>query len=508
MARQLPTTDRDAFEEALSNMMSNPEMLDVSFYSFIIAKCRVIMEPKVGTAGINFTGNSYNLFIGKAFKDWTLKERIAVLVHESRHILGGHIFRQGERSHQLFNYASDIAMNQLIKNLPKGEMNPKTGKEEGGALYPETFGFPTNLTAEQYYELLLEEKEKQEKEKKDHEDKNGKPEDCPNCGGSGQQPKEDEDNGDKEQGDSGKGDETEDENGKPKEGDGSGKSDETEDENGQSGGSGEEETEQCDSCNGSGTTSDWKPASGNPDITNLDKNLTIDNHEIWNKSDEDSEDLAKSIAEKMAKDAMSNTKRGHLPGDIENLLELLRRKPKVSWKKELRMILSSKTGKRIHTIKRRDRRFPHRNDLRGKKSTKDKHEIYVGVDTSGSMDDSQILEGLVEILEVAKLNGTDLKVIQIDTDIKSIEEFGEKNKTFKRRGYGGTYMGAIVPFLDTQKAKPDVLIMISDMYIENIDTDPNWMGFKPKVLWLNTSGEGQGEVTKLRNHKIINFTDM
>lgn len=514
------SADREAFEEAIANMMTNPEMLDVSFYSFIIAKCRIHMIPSIKTAGVNFSGNSYNLAIGENFKEWTLLERIAVLVHESRHIISGHIFRQGEREHQLFNYASDIAMNQLIKNLPKGKKNPLTGKDEGGALYPETFKFPKNLTAEQYYELLLEEKKKQEKEKEEHDKKNP-PKDCPDCGGTGKKDKPEGEDGDKEEG-KGKGEESEDGKGEGEEnsggkgegeeegqGQGEGQDGEGDQEGeGQGQGQGEPEQEQCDTCGGSGTDSQWSPSNGNPDITNLDENLTIDNHAMWEKSDEDSEDLAKSVAEKMVKDSMSSTQRGHLPGDIENILDLLKRKPKISWKKELRMILSSKTGKKISTIKRRDRRFPHRRDLRGKKSTKDKHEIFVGVDTSGSMDDSQILEGLIEILEVAKLNGTDLKVIQIDTDIKSIEEFGEKKKQFKRRGYGGTYMGAIVPFLEEQKAKPDVLIMISDMYIEDIDTDKNWGNFKPKVLWLNTTPNGGGVETTRRNHKKINFADM
>lgn len=497
MAKSLPTTDREAFEEAMANMMTNPEMLDVSFYSFIIAKCKVHMEPRIGTAGINFQGNSYQLYIGDKFKEWSLLERIAVLVHESRHIISGHIFRQGERQHQLFNYATDIAMNQLIKNLPKDEKDPITGKEVSSVLYPETFNFPTNLTAEQYYELLIEEKKKQEKEKEEHNDKNP-PSECSNCNGSGKQDKKDEDQGD-ENG-QGKGGQEEPEDGS-----------EGQESQGEGQGSNEPEQEQCEACGGSGEAQDgsnWKPSNGNPDITNLDEELTIDNHNIWGECDEDSEDLAKSVAEKMVKDSMSSTQRGHLPGDIENMLELLRRKPKISWKKELRMILSSKVGKRIPTIKRRDRRFPRRTDLRGKKTTTDKHEIFVGVDTSGSMDDSQILEGLIEILEVAKLNGTDLKVIQIDTDIKSIEEFGEKNKSFKRRGYGGTYMGAIVPFLEEQRAKPDVLIMISDMFIEDIDTDENWAKFKPKVLWLNTTKDGGGVETTRRNHKKINFTDM
>lgn len=478
---------RPFYEEAVVNMMSNKSMLDVSFYSFILAKCKVIFDDKLDTCGVNFQGTSYNLYIGNKFKEWTLEERIAVMVHESRHIIGGHMFRKGERDHQLFNIASDMAMNQLIKNLPKGAVYPKDFK-----------GFSENKTAEQYYEMLKEEQQKQEKEKQDMKDENPeqndgrneqKPQDqeCDKCDGSGEQPK-DEGEGEGE------------EPGEGQEGQG-------------------EEGEECENCEGSGTVpgdkgdpvfdengKPWKPKNGNPDLTEQPANA-IDDHSKWDECDVDNEDLAKSITEKIVKDAVSQS-RGNLPGDIENILAMWRRKPVISWKKELKKILSSKKGYRVSTIKRRDRRFPHRSDLRGKRWEKDQHEIVVGIDTSGSMDDSDILGGLVEILEVAKVNKSPLKIIQIDTNIKSIEVFDEKNKFFKRRGYGGTYMGAIVPFIEDQNLKPDVLIMISDMFIEDIDTDENWGIWRTKTLWLNTSGGGNGTTTTRKNHKIINFTDM
>lgn len=446
---------RGPFEEALVNMMSNNRFVNLSFYSFIIAKSKIIFDDSVDTAGVNFSGTSYNLYIGKKFKDWTLEERMAVLVHECRHIIGGHIFRKGDRNHELFNIATDISINQTIINLPKGILNPKTGKEEGGALYPSTFKFPENKTAEQYYELLLEEKKKQEKEKKEYEDENGKPGDCDNCGGSGKELDSE----------------------------------------------GVEKT--CEHCEGSGLKDGgWKPSNGNPDITS-GKLVSIDNHNAWVESDEGSEELARALAENMVKEAMASVERGNLPGDIENMLQLLKRVPKISWSKELRNFMASKRGDKLDTIKKKNRRFPGRSDLRGKKTHTDEHTIVVGVDTSGSMNDKDVLNGLAEILDLVKNHTKELKLIQIDTDIKDIEVFSKKNIKFKRRGYGGTYMGAIVPFIEEQKLKPDVLIMISDMYIEDIDTDKNWNNFKSPVLWLSTSGNIPN--TKNKKHRVIDI---
>jgi len=462
--KEVEALARPAFEDSLVNMMSNRKMIDVQFYSFIIAKCKVIFDANLPTAGINFTGTSYNLFIGRAFIEWTLEERIAVLVHECRHILGGHIFRQGKRDQKLFNVASDVAMNQLINNLPEG------------ALFPSTFDWAENLTAEQYYMLAKDEQKKQEEEKQEMKDKNpdqnGEPEDCDSCGGSGEQ---DDGNGGQEECEDCKGSGKKGGNGKP-----------VFDENGEP----------------------WKPADGKPDLTEGSGEQTIDDHSKWEEMDQTDGDLAKSVTNEMIKDAMSSTK-GNLPGDMEQILKLWARKAKISWKKELRGILASKTGYKISTIKRRDRRFPKRRDLRGRKSTKDKHEILVCVDTSGSMSDEEVLDGLVEILEVAKVNKTDIKVIQVDHNIQGVEIFSEKNKTFNRKGYGGTWMGAGVEYIMEEKIKADVVIYISDMEIEDVSQDEVWTKFnktyKVPVLWLSSRGVIPDWSTRVKKHKVIDL---
>jgi predicted metal-dependent peptidase len=322
------------------------------------------------------------------------------------------MFRKGERDHKLFNVAADIAINQLISNLPEG------------ALFPSTFGFPENESAETYYELLKEEKEKQEQEKQEAE-----------------------------------------ENGEPWEG----------------------------------------PSDGKPDLTDLDGDpQTFDVHQNGEGKDgkdgkdgkggagsespaPELEELAKSIAEQAAKEAMSQS-RGNVPGDIESILNFLKRKPVISWKKELRKILSSRNGRKIDTIKRKNRRFPGRNDLRGSKVQKDKPVVIIGIDTSGSMDDEDVLKGLVEAYEVVK-NVGELQIIQIDTEIKGVEKYDKSSfKRIKRRGYGGTLMYPLVDYITENRLQCDVLIMISDCYVEDVKAQKSWKNFRKPVLWLNTSG--------------------
>ncbi len=411
---------KQLYQEAVVNLISAEKYVNLSFYGFILAKLNVRYDEGIPTAGVRFNKDSlnYDLGIGRKFSEWNLEERIAVLIHECRHILGLHTVRKGERDHKLFNKAADIAINQKVKNLPKG------------AYYPEDFDFPKNESAETYYELLKEEKENQEKQKQEAEDNN-----------------EDWEPDKNSQGES--------------------KPDLTKD----------------DDCDGSSI-----------DVHDWDSGEDLDNS--------NTEDLQKSLVESIAKDAISQA-RGNLPGDIEEILDLLKSKPKISWKKELKKILSSRNGSKIETIKRKNRRFPHRADLRGRKVNKDKPIVIVGVDTSGSMDDNDVLNGLVEAQSVLK-NVGEIKIIQIDTEIKGTEDYSKSIKLFRRKGYGGTYMGACPKYLNDKRVPCDVLIMISDMQIEDIPADENWKKFKKPVLWLSTSGE---KPKILKHHKLFDIKD-
>jgi len=409
-------TREEAFEIPFSRLMSNPDYIQASFYSFIISKMKVQITDQIPTAGVSWANNRYNLYINPTFfGEFDIDTRIGVLLHEALHALLGHNFRQGERDQKLFNLAADIALNQLIN---------KPAKLPEGAMLPETFEFEKGLTAERYYELLKEEQKKQEQEKQDKEDK------------------------------------------------------------------GEE----------------WDgPSNGKPDLTG-DEEMTLDDHSGFSDGgdlDEAEKELARATMEKMVKEAVEKS-RGNIPSNISEILDLWSRKAKISWKRVLKRYLSSKPGSKISTIRKRDRRQPGRKDLKGKKTYYDTPEVVVGIDVSGSMSDEEIFEGLSEIAEVCKVTRSNLKVVQIDSDIQGVEDFNPKQKTFERKGCGGTYMGEMAKFLVQKKINHDVLIMISDMYIEDVCTDENWLRHKKPVIWLNTSGT---DVEVLRHHKIFNIQD-
>jgi len=442
--------ERDGFESAFMNMMSSPKYVKQHFHAFVLAKCQISINRTVPTAGAGFYQNNFQLVINPDFfNPLPLEQRIGILMHESMHLVLKHLDRKGERDHRLFNVAADVALNQMIPDgwLPEGALYPKSFKLPNGKTWPE------NLTAEHYYELAKEEKDRQEEEKSDQEDESG-------------------------EGESQKGEGSE-------ESEGSGES--------------EGEGQEGEGQPGNG----FKPSNGNPNLTGNEE-LTIDSHEMWGEMTDSEVELAKEMMAKTLEEAMEKS-RGNTPANIEMIMELWRKKAKLSWKKILKKYLSSKKGQRIGTIKKRNRRI-RTLGVKGSKTTYDIPEVIVGLDTSGSMSNEEIAEALVEINEVCKISNSNLNLVQIDTTIKGLEEYNPKKKEFKRRGCGGTYMGAMAKYLKDEKIKYDVLVMISDMYIEDVSTDENWKALKKPTLWLNTSGTDV-EWKGTKGHTIYNIKD-
>lgn len=118
------------------------------------------MIPKeaegLGTFGVTKTG--VMLWDPATADGWTVEEIAAVLLHEVGHLLRDHSGRceAGQFEHMLFNMAGDISQNMDVEamglKLPK--FKDANGKDKGGALFPSTYKFPENLSAEEYYALL------------------------------------------------------------------------------------------------------------------------------------------------------------------------------------------------------------------------------------------------------------------------------------------------------------------------------------------------------------------
>jgi len=265
-----------------------------------------------------------------------------------------------------------------------------------------------------------------------------------------------------------------------------------------------DEGKDCEDSGDSDGEGSGKPGkSGDPGefYEGLWSDNPLDNHEKWDESEGD-EDLKKDITKNMIEKAAEKS-RGNAPSELGIFLDIWTRKPVVSWKKVLRNIASNKKANKVSTIMKKSRRFPKRPDIKG--SRKDREfDIVVVLDVSGSMGDDEIMWGLSEIKEVARLTSSTVKIIQVDTEVHAVDDWDPKN--FKRAAGGGTEMLPAWRYIKENRISMDCAILISDCYIEHPKT---WIEAEvaPKCRTIILSTERELDISDFKNFIQFNLKD-
>lgn len=153
---------KQALEQALYSFANKN-----SFYAAMLTSMNISYSTQIPTAALVFTKQkefktliNADFFIDKL----TPPQRVAVLEHEVLHFTHNHTFRfpiKGDKPPKDFlthNVAADMAINQLIQDLPKEGIDYRNFKMNDGT------AFPPSRTYEEYYELLKENKEANEKQ--------------------------------------------------------------------------------------------------------------------------------------------------------------------------------------------------------------------------------------------------------------------------------------------------------------------------------------------------------
>jgi len=295
---------------------------------------------------------------------------------------------------------------------------------EGGLTYS-MYNFPDDLAAEQYYFLLKEKHEEEQEEQEDSESGEGESQ-----SGSGDQDNDSDEQDNEQQG------------------------------------------------QGSGTFKD-----GTPDPFQGDEDGNgFDEHD-WDSAKEVDEELLNDVTSSMIEKSISKSK-GYTPSQLEQFLKLFSNKAVVNWKQVLRKYTGNKRANTRQTIKKRNRRFPGRPEVKGK--TKDyTYEVAVLADVSGSVSDEELYKGLSEVQEICRLTNSDLTLVQVDTVAYKPEKFSAKQTTWKRVANGGTTLFPGVEKLKECKVNYDALIVITDNGVWGDDVD-NFNSHKKPTIWLST----------------------
>ena len=139
-------------------------LLKEPFYAHFLSGVIREVTDKVPTAAVGFKSGKIALYVNENFflKELrSMTERVAVIKHETLHIIFKHLFRMKTKTYdnQLFNIAADIVVNQLIApwKLPDSAVTLET--------FPE-LKLPKDKSVEWYYENLKKKASKDSEYKK------------------------------------------------------------------------------------------------------------------------------------------------------------------------------------------------------------------------------------------------------------------------------------------------------------------------------------------------------
>jgi predicted metal-dependent peptidase len=222
-------------------------------------------------------------------------------------------------------------------------------------------------------------------------------------------------------------------------------------------------------------------------------------HPTWKEFD-DLSDADKKLAEAQLKHQIrqvleSSKDMSFVPSElksyIDELLEVT--PPSYDWKSYFRRFFGSSS--KIYTKKTRrkyNKRFPSNPALK----IKPKKHVLVGIDTSGSVSDSDILEFFNEINHMYK-TGIAITIAEGDAAVHNVYEYnGKVPKTVT--GRGGTDMNPFVKYLNEHR-QYNSLIVLTDGYIPEKSTST----FKPMLMVLSSNGADVESVKELNWKNII-----
>lgn len=212
--------------------------------------------------------------------------------------------------------------------------------------------------------------------------------------------------------------------------------------------------------------------------------ITIsESHATWeefNNLDEATKKLIEKQMEYIIKEISDQVEksRGTIPSELTDLIERIKNQepPKFDWRGYLRRFAGSSIN--IYTKKLRRKPNKRFEDNPGLKIKKRKH-ILIAVDTSGSVDNNELIEFFNEIDHIHK-TGSDVTVIQCDAAIQCIEPYKPK-LDIKIKGRGGTSFDPVIEYYNKNKEKYSCLVYLTD------GEAPAPEKARGKMLWVMSS---------------------
>ena len=382
-----------------------------------------------------------------------------VLGHEIWHVVMIHFLRQENRDHDLFNIACDMEVNQILDN--DGFLPPTD------ALFPNKkharkcqFDFDDGLSAEEYYDLIVEWHKKQAEQNKWNNEmnelhgSNSKAEEAEQLEGSNKPIK----GGSKKKSNRPK------RNTKKCEGQFDKHFDQHEN---------QEEALKEAMENGAEDKYGKKEAD------------TEFRPQTFN-TDSDKREATERVREMVVSAAQTyERQKGDLPGYIKKYVDKLI-ESKLPWKEILSAFITAgfqnKTNWNVP-----NKRFAYSGTYLPS-HTGDMMRIAIGIDTSGSCE-PECSKFLSEVNAIARsFDQYELHVLQCDTEVKDYTMYDENNpldpnSKIEFKGFGGTRLHPIFDYLSLNNIEADAVLIFTDGFCEKFDQNEN---FDQPIMWMIT----------------------
>jgi len=169
---------------------------------------------------------------------------------------------------------------------------------------------------------------------------------------------------------------------------------------------------------------------------------------------------------------------GTIPGELAEIIERLFTitPPKFNWKQYLKRFINN--ASKVYTKKLRRKNNKRYTGNPGLK-IKHRNHVLVGVDTSGSVSSTELIEFMNELTHMYK-TGNEITVAQFDTQLTDVSPFNPKNN-WEIKGRGGTHFQAVVDHYNDPKNKYSAFICLTDGEAPNPENCPR------NALWVHSS---------------------
>ena len=208
---------------------------------------------------------------------------------------------------------------------------------------------------------------------------------------------------------------------------------------------------------------------------------TLDDHSTWEEMTEAERQLVQQQIDRIAKQTAEQVQRnqGTIPGQFRDYIdELFKVKPRIfDWKSYFRRYLGSVLDIELRKSRKRENiRFPDASGTRHKK----KSQIFVVVDTSGSISPTDLCDFFSEIHHIYKA-GAVIDICEIDTQIQRIYRYNGK-WDMTASGRGGTVLTAACDYVNEHRRDYTSCVFFTDGYCD--------VDFKIYVdtMWIIASG--------------------